>query len=58
MGCCMLAIAIVSAVFNQELVNKVAVYGDVNEVGYVTPGATYAIIVLLNLFIAFFALSW
>ncbi|KAG2195654.1 hypothetical protein INT47_002893, partial [Mucor saturninus] len=58
MGSCMLAIGIVSAVFNQELVNKVSVYGDVDVVGFVTPRATYAIIVLLAVFIACFALSW
>lgn len=58
MSACMLATAIVSAVYNQELINKVSVYGNIAKVGYVTPKASYVIVVLLMLFIAFFALSW
>lgn len=58
MSACMISITIVSAIFNKELLEKVAVYGGVGAVGYVTPKASYAILVLLCVFIAFFALSW
>lgn len=60
MSVCMIAIAIVSAVFNQQLINGVAIYGSQDKMTNTayTPVVSYVILVLLCIFIAFFALSW
>lgn len=60
MAVCMLCITIVSAIYNQQLVNKAPEYGTVNQTtSTVTDtAASYAILALLCVFIAFFALSW
>ncbi|GAN02543.1 sugar transporter [Mucor ambiguus] len=59
MSVCMICITIVSAVYNQQLVDKVHVYGVTNSTSTVSDTAvSYAILALLCVFIAFFALSW
>ena len=57
---CMICISIVSAIYNQQLIDKVPVYGIANSTtSTVTDSAaSYAILTLLCVFIAFFALSW
>jgi hypothetical protein len=61
MAICMVAITIVSARFEQRLMDGLGVYST--PLGEITnsidnPRATYAIIVLLCIFIAVFAMSW
>lgn len=60
MSVCMICISIVSAIYNQQLIHKVPVYGVANSTtSTVTDtAASYAILALLCVFIAFFALSW
>lgn len=58
MATCMIIIAIISAIYNQELVEKVSIYGNIDEVGYILPGPSYAIVIFLCIFVACFALSW
>ncbi|KAI8644253.1 hypothetical protein BD408DRAFT_474979 [Parasitella parasitica] len=60
MAVCMLCITIVSAIYNQQLISKVPVYGSWNQTTSVVTdtAASYAILALLCVFIAFFALSW
>lgn len=56
---CMLVITIISAVYNDELVNSIHVYGTQDENTQIAnPGASFSILVMLCVFIAFFALSW
>jgi hypothetical protein len=56
----MVTIAVVSAIFNQELVEGVPIYGSTDDVTVAISnmGATYSILALLCVFIAFFAMSW
>ncbi|CAO3654991.1 unnamed protein product [Mucor fragilis] len=60
MSVCMICITIVSAIYNQQLINKVPVYGLANSTTSTVAdtAASYAILTLLCVFIAFFALSW
>lgn len=59
MSVCMLVITIISAIYNDQLVESIQVYGTVEQPGAVAnPGASYSILVMLCVFIAFFALSW
>ncbi|KAI8095690.1 hypothetical protein BDF21DRAFT_406489 [Thamnidium elegans] len=60
MAVCMIAIAIISAIFNQQLINGVAIYGSEEKMTNTvyTPVVSYVILVFLCIFIAFFALSW
>lgn len=54
---CMIVITIISAVYDQKLTEA---YGDIDQVSSVISNhtASYAVLVLLCVFIAFFALSW
>jgi hypothetical protein len=56
----MIAITIVTAIYNQHFVNGADVYGSSSDVMTTisSVGASYAILALLCVFIAFFALSW
>ncbi|KAI8882416.1 hypothetical protein K501DRAFT_285901 [Backusella circina FSU 941] len=60
MAICMVTIAAVSGIFNQQLIEGVPVYGstDAIMVAISNMGATYSILALLCVFIAFFAMSW
>jgi hypothetical protein len=60
MSACMVAIAVVSALFDQKLANGISIYGTTEGVPTkVSNGsASYVILALLCLFIAIFALSW
>ncbi|CEP17318.1 hypothetical protein [Parasitella parasitica] len=60
MAVCMLCITIVSAIYNQQLIDQVPIYGSVNQTTSTVAdtAASYAILALLCVFIAFFALSW
>lgn len=61
MAICMVAITIVSAIYDQKLKGGLGIYstplGEVTD-SIANPKATYAIIVLLCIFIAVFAMSW
>jgi hypothetical protein len=57
MALCMLVITIISASFGQKLVESRATYSSLTSI-IENAGASYAIIVLLCVFITFFALSW
>lgn len=56
---CMVVITIVSAVYDEQLSASDA-YGSLDQVNSIISNhtASYAILVLLCVFIAFFALSW
>lgn len=60
MAVCMICITIVSAIYNQQLISKVPVYGVTNATASTVEdtAASYGILALLCVFIAFFALSW
>lgn len=60
MGACMLCITIVSAIYNQRLVDNLPIYGSTYQTTSTITNtqASYAILALLCLFLAFFALSW
>jgi hypothetical protein len=55
----MIVITIISAIYNDQLVDSIQVYGNQDDPGAVAnPGASYSILVMLCVFIACFALSW
>lgn len=60
MAVCMLCITIVCAIYNQQLVDKVVTSVVVKQTTSTVndTAASYAILALLCIFIAFFALSW
>lgn len=60
MAASMIAIAVVSALFDRQLANGISIYGTTDGLP-ATPSngpASYVILTLLCLFIAIFALSW
>lgn len=60
MGSCMVAITIVSAIFNQQLINNVPGYGSEDRIteDQFTIESSYVVLALICVFIACFAFSW
>ncbi|KAI9355801.1 hypothetical protein BD770DRAFT_390764 [Pilaira anomala] len=60
MGSCMVAITIISAIFNQQLINNVPGYGSEDRIteDEFTIESSFVVLALICVFIAFFAFSW